>query len=262
MPRSGRHAAKIRVIRDTQQGHNPDTPGIREHVAIEVESRSFKTMAFLAPTGPTVAMTAIKNSKVSVFVGTSLDGFIAREDGGLDWLMGGTDVTPAEYGYDAFIKDIDAIVMGRRTYEVGLTFDTWYYKDMPVIVLSHRPIQRPKNAPEAKVEAMAGEPADIVAQLEKRALRRLYVDGGETIQRFLRAGLVDEITVSQLPVLIGSGIPLFGPLPHDVKLRHLQQRTFRGGMVQNTYAVEKSIPPANARSKRPARSKPTAARSR
>lgn len=196
-------------------------------------------------------VTPTKKTKISVFVGTSLDGFIAREDGGLDWLTGGTDVTPAEYGYDAFIKNIDAIVMGRGTYDVGLTFDTWFYKDMPVVVLSHRPIQRPKNAPNANVESMSGEPADIVARLEKRGLRRLYVDGGETIQNFLRAGLVDEITISQLPVLIGRGIPLFGPLPHDVKLRHLRQRTFRGGMVQNTYAVETSGASAKGKRGRP-----------
>ena len=173
-----------------------------------------------------------------MFIGTSLDGFIAREDGGLDWLIGGTDLTPQEYGYDAFIKDIDAIVMGRRTYDVGLTFEPWPYQEMPVIVLSHRPIQQPKSAPKAKVESMSGEPKDIVAALGKRGLRRLYVDGGETIREFLRAGLVDEITISQLPVLIGKGIPLFGPLSHDVKLRHIKTQTFRGGMVQTTYAVE------------------------
>ncbi len=153
-------------------------------------------------------------------------------------------MTPKEYGYDAFIKDIDAIVMGRRTYEIGLSFDPWPYTGMPIMVLSHHPIRRPKSAPDAEVESMAGEPATIVATLAKRGLRRLYVDGGETIQGFLRAGLVDEITVSRLPVLIGRGIPLFGPVPHDVKLRHLRSRTFRGGMVQNTYAVEKSRTPA------------------
>lgn len=184
-------------------------------------------------------MATSQEAKVSVFIGTSLDGFIARENGDLDWLIGGTDLTPKEYGYDAFIKNIDAIVMGRRTYEVGLSFEPWPYK-LPVIVLSHRPIQRPKNAPAAKVESMTGEPANIIQALAKRGLRRLYVDGGQTIQGFLRAGLVDEITISQLPVLIGRGIPLFGPLPHDVKLRHVRSRTFRGGMVQNTYAVETS----------------------
>ena len=179
-----------------------------------------------------------KRTKVSVFIGTSLDGFIARENGELDWLIGGTDITPEEYGYNAFIKDIDVIVMGRRTYEVGLSFDPWPYH-LPVFVLSHRPIEKPKTAPTAKVESMAGEPETIVATLAKKGLRRLYVDGGETIRQFLRAGLVDEITISQLPVLIGRGIPLFGPLPHDVKLRHIKTSTFRGGMVQTTYEVDK-----------------------
>jgi dihydrofolate reductase len=201
-------------------------------------------------------------SKLSVFVGTSLDGFIARKDGGLDWLLGGTDLTPKEYGYEAFIKKIDAIVMGRRTYEVGMTFETWPY-GLPVIVLSTHPIRKPPQAPDAPVERMAGAPAAIVKGLAQRGLRRLYVDGAETIQRFFRAGLIDEITVSRLPVLLGEGIPLFGPLPNDVKLRHLRTRTFRGGMVQDTYAVQKPRSPRQRRSTRagkPTRSRVSAVR--
>jgi dihydrofolate reductase len=182
------------------------------------------------------------NPKVSVFIGTSLDGFIARTNGDLDWMQGpGGEGGEGgggggDYGYNSFIARIDAIVMGRKTFEKVLTFEVWPYQK-PVIVLTHRPLQIPAKL-RKKVEAMSGAPREVVDRLAKRGLLRLYVDGGRTIQGFLSAGLVNELIVSRLPVLIGTGIPLFGPLPADIRLKLVETRTFPGGMVQSAYEVE------------------------
>lgn len=171
---------------------------------------------------------------VSVFVGISLDGFIARPDGSFDFLP--SDGGGEAGGFDQFIAGIDALVMGRNTFDTVVGMAEWPYRKKHVVVLSHRPVDL-SLAPPGLAETMAGEPADIVARLAARGLRNLYVDGGLTIQSFLRAGLVDRLVVTQVPVLIGQGRPLFGPLPRDVKLRHVSTKTIPGGMVQSEYAV-------------------------
>lgn len=170
--------------------------------------------------------------KASIFVGTSLDGFIARADGALDFL-------PADggepHGYDEFVASVDALVIGRKTYETVLTFDSWPYGNKPVFVLSARALA---PAPEgAIVEWLSGEPAEIVRQLEIRGFTHIYVDGGITIQRFLRAGLIQRIVITRAPVLIGAGIPLFGLLLHDITLRHVATRSYASGLVSSEYEV-------------------------
>jgi dihydrofolate reductase len=174
----------------------------------------------------------------AVFVGVSLDGFIARPNGDLDWLMGEGGGDSAEYGYNEFIAAIDAIVMGRRTFEKVLTLGKWYYGDKRVIVMSHQPIDvSVVQAREGVVEQMAGAPSEIVSKLAASGASRLYIDGGITIQQFLRAGLIHRLIISRLPVLIGQGIPLFGSLSRDVLLRHIRTLTYPGGMVQSEYHV-------------------------
>ena len=176
--------------------------------------------------------------KCAVFVGVSLDGFIARLNGDLDWLMGEGGGDSTEYGYNEFIAGVDAIVMGRKTFEKVLTFDKWYYGDKRVVGLSHRPLDLSvAQARGGNVEQMAGSPREIVSALGSSGARHLYVDGGITIQQFLRAGLINRLIISRLPVLIGEGIPLFGSLPHDVRLRHVTTRTYSGDMVQSEYEV-------------------------
>ena len=174
--------------------------------------------------------------RCSVFVGVSLDGFIAREDGGIDWLDTPDDEPGEDYGYHAFFASVDALVMGRNTYELVRTFDAWPYGSKPVIVLTTRPLEIPEELRD-RVSTMSGEPAEIVRELGARGMRHLYVDGGVTIQRFLAAGLIHRMTITRLPILIGTGIPLFGPIPHDIRLRHVATRVFRNGMVQSTYDV-------------------------
>ena len=171
--------------------------------------------------------------QASVFIATSLDGFIAREDGRIDWLPqdGGEP-----HGYEEFISTIDAIVIGRKTFETVLGFGGWFYGKKPVIVLSNDPtgLRAPKQA---VCDFMTGAPRSIVADLQQRGFKHLYVDGGVTIQRFLAAGLIDDMTITRLPILLGSGIPLFGPLPHDVQLRHVNTRSYPSGLVTSKYLV-------------------------
>ena len=175
-------------------------------------------------------------SECSVFVGVSLDGFIARPNGDLDWLMGDGGGDSAEYGYDEFISGIDAIVMGRKTFEKVVMFDKWYYGNKRVVVLSHHSLELAgARARGGVVEQMQGSPAEIVSKLASSGAGRLYVDGGLTIQEFLRAGLIRRLVISRLPVLIGEGIPLFGSLAHDIHLSHIATRTYPGGMVQSEY---------------------------
>ena len=171
--------------------------------------------------------------KVSVFVGTSVDGFIARPDGALDFLPPGGG---EPHGYDEFIATVDTIVIGRKTFETVLGFDAWPYGEKRVVVLSSRPLDL--GAVRAgHVEQMGGEPSEIVAKLAATGARHLYVDGGITVQGFLRAGLVQRLVITRVPVLIGEGIPLFGSLPHDVRLRHVSTRSYPSGLVQSEYVV-------------------------
>jgi dihydrofolate reductase len=169
-----------------------------------------------------------------VFIATSLDGFIAREDGGLDWLPG-DECEP--HGYEEFIASVDAIVIGRKTFETVLGFGGWAYGTKPVFVLSTRSDLKPP--PEAVCEVMAGPPGEIAARLAGRGFQHLYVDGGVTIQGFLRAGLIQRMTITRIPVLLGKGIPLFGELPADVRFEHVWTRSFPSGMVQSEYAVSR-----------------------
>jgi dihydrofolate reductase len=171
--------------------------------------------------------------RASVFVGTSLDGFIARINGDIDWLpIGGGE----DHGYNAFIASVDALVIGRNTFETVMSFGGWPYGPKPVFVLTNRPLVSPPPA-EAVLECLSGPPAEIAATLEARGFRHLYIDGGLVIQQFLRAGLIQTMTITRVPRLIGSGIPLFGPLPHDVVLHHMGTTHSPSGLVTSVYAI-------------------------
>lgn len=173
--------------------------------------------------------------KTSVFVGVSVDGFIARANGELDFLDAGGN---EPHGYEEFIATVDTIVMGRKTFETVLSFGGWPYGERPVVILSSQLLDLSTAASRGgRVEQMAGRPADIVAALSARGAQHAYLDGGITIQGFLRAGLVGRLIITRVPVLIGSGIPLFGSLLRDVSLHHVATKAFRGGLVQSEYEV-------------------------
>jgi dihydrofolate reductase len=169
----------------------------------------------------------------SVFIGVSVDGFIARKNDDLDFLP----ENPEPHGYNEFMASVDAIVIGRKTFEKVLTLGPWSYGDKRVVVLSSRPLDLSK-AVGGVVEQMAGFPAEIVAQLAASGAHNLYIDGGITIQGFLRAGAIQRLIITRVPVLIGEGLPLFGALPHDVRLRHVATRAYPSGLVQSEYEVE------------------------
>lgn len=169
-----------------------------------------------------------------VFIATSLDGFIARPDGTLDWLISRDDPTE-DHGYDAFIATMDCIVMGRGTFESVLQFPEWHYT-LPVLVLSSTLKTIPAHL-QGKVTTANLSPKDAMAHLAAQGHRRAYIDGGQIIQSFLRAGLIDTLTITTAPVLVGQGRPLFGTLPNDLPLTHETTRAFPSGLVQSTWRV-------------------------
>jgi len=173
-----------------------------------------------------------------VFIATSLDGFIARRDGSIDWLERANTTIPSDQdcGFAAFMDGIDAIVMGRNTFDVARAFPEWLYGTTPLVVLSRTLTQVPEGTP-GSVALSSKSPSDLVAELASRGLRRLYIDGGLTVQSFLAAGLIDEIVITTIPVLLGSGLPLFGSLTHDVWLEHVSTETYEFGFVQSRYRV-------------------------
>jgi dihydrofolate reductase len=175
------------------------------------------------------------NVKVSVYIATSLDGFIARKNGDIDWLSGGEG--GEDYGYAEFMSTVDVIVMGRNTYEKVLSFGGWPYQKK-VIVLTSQNLPVPADLKE-KVETMHRTPLELIDKMQSLDIRQIYLDGGVTIQRFLRAGLVDEMTITTIPVLIGGGLSLFGALDEDVKVELLRSQSFKNGFVQNEYRVLK-----------------------
>ena len=140
------------------------------------------------------------------------------------------------HGYDEFIATVEAIVIGRNTFDKVLTFPEWPYGTKRVVVLSSRPIDV-SAVPGAVLEQMSGAPAEIVGRFAATGVRHPYIDGGITLQRFLRAGLIQRLIITRVPVLVGEGIPLFGHLPHDVRLEHVMTKQYKSGLVQSEYRI-------------------------
>lgn len=172
--------------------------------------------------------------RASVYIAISLDGFIARENGGIDWLDGANgESTDTDYGYEAFMATVDVLVMGRNTFDQVEKFSQWPYGKKRVVVLTNRRL----DPPAATVEARSGKPIDVIRDLSSEGVEQIYVDGGLTVQSFLRVGLIQQIIVTRLPILLGSGIPLFGPLDKDIALRHIETTSYSSGLVQSRYEV-------------------------
>ena len=175
--------------------------------------------------------------KASVYIATSLDGFIARTNGDLDWLTGADRAPNGEdYGYQAFMDTVDVIVMGRHTFDLALTFDAWPYRGKKVVVLSSTPPAIPPHLADG-VAWLALPPPHVVERLADQGATHLYIDGGKTIQGFLNADLIDELIITRIPILIGAGIPLFGAVYRDIQLTHIETRPFENGFVQSRYTI-------------------------
>jgi dihydrofolate reductase len=176
--------------------------------------------------------------RCSAFLATSLDGFIAREDGGLDWLDRANALVPPgeDCGYAAFMASVDALVMGRHTFEKVLSFPEWPYGDKPVWVLSRTLQAIPPGLPPL-VRLLNAAPAEVVALAAQQGWTRLYVDGGQTVQAFLAAACLTDLTLTTIPVLLGRGRRLFGDVEHDVALTHVSTQTYPFGFVQSRYEL-------------------------
>ncbi|MBC8045815.1 MAG: dihydrofolate reductase [Fimbriimonadaceae bacterium] len=170
-----------------------------------------------------------------VYIATSLDGYIAREDGSIDWLMEIPNPDNSDYGFSIFLERIDGIVMGRNTFETVLGFNEWPYpKSKPIFVLSNSLNVVPGNL-SAKVEIVKGELKSIIESLKHKGMNDLYIDGGKTIQSFLKEDLIDEITITKIPILLGSGIPLFSKNNLELKFEHAETVVHNNILVKSKY---------------------------
>jgi dihydrofolate reductase len=167
-----------------------------------------------------------------VYIGTSLDGFIARKDGNIDWLTQFAN-DEAIHAYEEFMKRIDAIVIGKGTFEKVLTFPSWPY-NKEVFVLSTS-IKKVPDIVKEKITILSMEPVPLLSYLSGKGFSSIYVDGGKVIQSFLKEDLIDELIISKVPVLIGSGIPLFGYLNVDLQFRHIRTEAYSNGLVRSYY---------------------------
>ena len=183
--------------------------------------------------------------KCSVFIATSADGFIAKEDDAIDWLhtSGKPDVdmgNDADMGFNDFITSVDCMIMGRKCMEViagmNLTDEQWPYGDIRIVVLSNTLKEAPEGV-KGRIELYSGDLLQLVSNLEKEGLKHAYIDGGKTIQSFINLKLINELTLTQVPILIGKGIPLFSELTKDVALENAQAKAFPNDYIQLKYQV-------------------------
>ncbi|ROS02031.1 dihydrofolate reductase [Sinobacterium caligoides] len=184
--------------------------------------------------------------KFSVYIATSADGYIADPDGGVDWLhsAGNADAemgVNADMGFADFIDSVDCMIMGRRCMEVIASFnlspEQWPYGDIPIIVLSHT-LKEPPESLHGKVEIYAGEITALISELEKRELKHAYVDGGTTITSFVNLALINQMTITKAPVLLGDGLPLFGRINRQIKLVDAEAEAFPNDFIQIKYRVD------------------------
>ena len=168
-----------------------------------------------------------------VYIATSLDGFIAREDGSVDWLMEIPNPDNNDFGFGEFMESIDAIVMGKNSFEMVVSFGEWPYSK-PVFVLSNSLHKIPDNLI-GKAEILNGNPISIIKKLNSREFFNLYIDGGKVIQEFLELGLIDEMTITKIPILLGSGIPLFTKASGEQKFEHVKTEVFQNSLVKSHY---------------------------
>jgi dihydrofolate reductase len=171
-----------------------------------------------------------------VFIATSLDGFISTPDGGIEWLIRRDDPNE-DHGYNDFIRDIDGLIMGRGTYEKAITFDSWQYT-IPVLVMSKT--LKSKDIPislKDKIQIVDSSPRDLMRSLDYKGWKKVYVDGGQIIQSFLRDNLIADMVITTAPVLLGEGRNLFGTLNSETSLTHIKTTAFPSGLVQSKYRI-------------------------
>jgi dihydrofolate reductase len=176
--------------------------------------------------------------KISVFIATSLDGYIAKEDGSIDWLNSFNETVPSgeDCGYKSFISTVDLLVMGRKSFEKVCEFDTWPY-DLPVIVLTTQSHYSIPEHLKTKVTVTSESPKELIQRLSSEKIKHIYLDGGKTIQRFIKENLVDEVTITLIPILLGGGCSLFGSLDNEIHLKQIESHAYGFGCVQVKYQL-------------------------
>ena len=174
----------------------------------------------------------------TVFIATSLDGYIADKDGGLDWLQSIPNPENLDMGYVDLIGRVDAVVMGRKTFEKVSSFDCdWPYSKL-VFVLSNFMKSIPEGY-EGKAEPIKGSLSEVMEAIHQKGHKHLYIDGGVTVQNFLKEDLIDEIIITIIPTLLGGGTPLFGDLPKQMAFEHVNTEVFLNAIVQTHYRRKK-----------------------
>ncbi|KAB1196552.1 MULTISPECIES: dihydrofolate reductase family protein [Haloferax] len=177
-------------------------------------------------------------SNVTLYIATSVDGYIADDDGGVGWLDEFEEDTENDdivEAYEEFFDSVECLVMGATTYEQILGFGEWPYGDLPTYVFTHRELPQATDT----VEFVAGDVDSVATELEEQYDHCWLVGGAQLAREFLRTGHVDDLRLSLIPVLLGSGIPLFTATDETRRLQHLDTQTFRSGIVELRYSVEK-----------------------
>jgi dihydrofolate reductase len=174
-------------------------------------------------------MNALKRPKFSIYIAMSIDGYIAREDGDVDWLQKGR-IPGEDYGAAKFMETVDVLVMGRNTYEKVLTFDEWPYQGKRVIVLS-------KTLTSVKNDAtlFKGNIKQLIDKLYDEGVKHVYIDGGMTASQFLNERLVDQMILSVIPVILGAGIPLFSHINTEIDCHLKSSQSYSCGLIQLIY---------------------------
>jgi dihydrofolate reductase len=169
--------------------------------------------------------------KISIYIATSIDGYIARIDGSLDWLdrVGGFD---EDYGFQKLLNNIDAVILGRHTYEVAASVIDWPYKGKRIVVLSNSLKTVRKEA-----ELFQGDLTQLISQLYSEGIKHIWIDGGATISQFLDLQMVDSMTLSVIPVILGAGIPLFRAIGKELSCRLISSQSYPSGLVQLNYEI-------------------------
>jgi dihydrofolate reductase len=176
--------------------------------------------------------------KNSVFIATSIDGYIADKNGGIDWLHSIPNPDNDDMGYAEFTNNIDALVMGRTTFETVCGFDVDWPYDKPVFVLSNTLNEIPQSHI-GKAFLIKGTLTEIIEQINKKGYNRLYIDGGTTIRNFLKADLIDEMIITTIPILLGGGSALFSKLPNKLKFELITTKTYLNQITQSHYKRKK-----------------------
>lgn len=169
-----------------------------------------------------------------VYIATSIDGYIAKKDGDIDWLHDIPNPEGSDFGFGEFLESIDALLMGRNTYEKVLTFEGEWPYSKKVFVLSNT-LKEVDEKLEGKVEIVSGNLTGLIKSLNEKGYINLYIDGGKTIQSLLEQDLIDEITITRIPIILGEGIPLFKVQENEIKLSHISTDIYENGLVKSHY---------------------------